>query len=96
MSRMKIISFIAIILIAVGVVGSTVSYRFIDKSEEVKEDTFDAKSISVIDITSDNAEIEVIPVAGDSEIKVELKRPDNWKGKYNTRVKGDTLSIGVN
>ncbi len=93
MNHIKKISIIAVVLIAVGVIGTAISYRFTDTSAQFEEKTIDPESISTINIHADNADIEVKPNANGSEIQVELVSSKNWKGDLNVELNGDDLTI---
>lgn len=97
MLNIKKISIVALVLLLIGVVGSLITFKTAFQAEPYQEEkTFSPAKIKHIEIESDNAPIEVLPTS-DSEIVVELSgtRAKGRKSDFDTKVKGDTLSIKV-
>lgn len=94
---MKKIAIIAAFLIVVGVVGSVLTFGFLDKGVSIQEKkTFEQKNIEAIEVNSNNARVEIIPTK-DEAAKVELfgKAAKNTKNDFSAKMEGDTLIVSL-
>ena len=72
MINIKKIAIAALILLLIGVAGSLFTFKSMNKSEQVSEEKIiNNDRYTNIDITTDNAKIELIPT-NDATTKVEL------------------------
>lgn len=95
MSKIKTIVIAGFILIAIGVIGSILTYQIMDINPETKTETISGEKIMNVEIKSKNVDIKIIPVKNTSEITVELTVPKT-KSRYNKLdilAEDDTLMI---
>lgn len=93
----KRISWIAGLLIIIGLIGSFVTFQPLEKSASFSEEkTISSAKVSSIHLETDNAKIEVIPFTT-NEIKLEFSgnKREKKELKFEAKVKEDTLSIEV-
>lgn len=92
MSKIKKLSVIALLLLVVGVVGGLFTYSSSIKQIEVKKEKLVKDAFTLIEINSDNADVDIIPT-DDSVAKIEFvtKR----KSTFTSRVNKKILSVTV-
>lgn len=94
MSNLKKITIFALLLFLVGGVGSVITYSFNEPTSFTEEKEIDNPNIEAIDITVNNAKVEIFST-GDSKISVEFsgKGTNNNKKRLSVTENGNTLSI---
>ncbi len=94
MIKIKKLSVVALVLLVVGIVGGLFTYSSVFQQAEVKKEEMIKDKFSAIEISSDNAEIDIMPTK-ESVAKIELVTRGIKERKINfkTGVKGKTLSI---
>jgi DUF4097 and DUF4098 domain-containing protein YvlB len=91
---MKRITIIALIFLVVGAVGSVLTFRINYKEPYDLKEKVISKSVTTINIQTDNEDVEIIPT-NDSKIKIKVfgrKSPD-IKQIFSANVEGKTLAI---
>lgn len=91
----KKVSLIALLLLAIGVVGSIVTYSSYNKSSSNDALYIQSGNISSIQIDVDNADIEFIPVQHTEETKFELisENGETLQEDFTFKEENDTLTI---
>lgn len=90
----KRISFIALLLLIIGVIGSVFTFTSAYQFEEIlQKEVIPSAEIANINIRADNGKIEVQPT-GDTQITAELSTR-NSKYELLTEVEDETLSVQV-
>lgn len=95
MINAKKIAIIALVLLVVGALGSLLTFQSLNDSTSVNEEkTFSSNTITDIEISANNEEVEVISTA-DSTTKVELTgtSSEEIENYLSANVEGETLSI---
>jgi DUF4097 and DUF4098 domain-containing protein YvlB len=90
----KKISIVALILLIVGAVGSLLTFRINYKTVSVLEEKVITKSVTAININTDNTGIEIVPTKGtETKIKVSGRESPDVSPVFSANVEGKTLSI---
>ena len=71
MIKIKKLSVVALVLLVVGIVGGLFTYSSVFQQAEVKKEEMIKDKFSAIEISSDNAEIDIMPTK-ESVAKIEL------------------------
>lgn len=94
MINIKKLSIIALILLAIGVVGGLFTYPSTIEADATMEEKVIKEEFTTLKVDSDNARVEIIPTK-DSAAKIELVTK-GYKGSestFTTEVEGDILSV---
>jgi DUF4097 and DUF4098 domain-containing protein YvlB len=96
MINIKKLSVVALVLLVVGIVGGLSTYSSAFQQAEEKKEKIIKDEFSAIEISSDNAEVDIIPTK-ESVAKIELvtKGVNSRKTNFKTAVEGKTLSVTV-
>jgi len=94
MNKLKGIMFIALGLVIIGVVGSLLTFRFMNPSETISKEKVIKEEFSKVKVISSNARVEILPTT-DKAAKIELsgKKAKNTNVIFNTNVEGKTLKV---
>ncbi|WP_445487593.1 DUF4097 family beta strand repeat-containing protein [Niallia sp. 03133] len=95
MINIKRISVIALILVVIGMIGSILTFRLMDKSVTVAEEkTFENNNIAAIKVDSDNTRVEIMPTK-EKVAKVELsgRGSKETKKSFSANVEGNKLVV---
>jgi len=94
MNKLKGIMFIALGLVIVGVVGSLLTFRFMNQSETISKEKVINEEFSKVKVISSNARVEILPTT-DKAAKIGLsgKKAKNTNVIFNTNVEGKTLKV---
>ena len=95
MNKIKTVVITGIVLLVIGVVGSLLTYQFMDYSAATKTEAVPSEQIVNVEINADNENVTIIPMNNTSEITVELIESGLRKviTELNLQVDGDTLTI---
>ncbi|WP_046175302.1 DUF4097 family beta strand repeat-containing protein [Domibacillus indicus] len=91
----KKLSILALILLLVGGAGSVLTFSRANTAVQVSEEkTFNENSINEVQLDTDNADVNIVPVPG-SSAKVELtgKQKPSSELVFRADVEGDTLVV---
>ena len=95
MINIKKIAIAALILLLIGVAGSLFTFKSMNKSEQVSEEKIiNNDRYTNIDITTDNAKIELVPT-NDATTKVELSGKVAKKNKYTFIAEADANTLNI-
>lgn len=95
MNKMKMIVITGLVLIVIGVVGTFVTYQFMDRTPMLKTESVAGEKIFNVKIISNNEHVTIIPVKDTTEITVELSEPGfkSMNTELDLQVEGETLTI---
>ena len=90
----KKLSVLALFLILIGGIGGYFTYSQSNQEEVTTEKTVSSEMVEEIEISIDNATVEVLPTSA-TEIKVQLvtKGVDVSKLNFTTEVEGKKLTV---
>jgi DUF4097 and DUF4098 domain-containing protein YvlB len=90
----KKISIVALTLLIIGAAGSLLTFRINYKTASVLEEKVITKSVTAININTDNTGIEIVPTKGtETKIKVSGRKSPDVSPVFSVNVDGKILSI---